>query len=88
MEKITLMKKEDVINKFLWDVQLELLTPDKKNKKNHEIFKKVILEIIQNGKSEIINKAIEYPIITKKNNIKWIENDLFFDKYKRRISHC
>lgn len=77
MEKITGLKRDYVLGKYLWDVQYELTTEEGKASVSYEQLKKAIKEIISNKEILKSMQSMEREIITPKGEIKAVQTIAF-----------
>ncbi len=61
-EKITGLKKEDVLNKPIYDMQYQLVPEDRKSEHHYQMLKSVMQEIAKIGKSPYMNNFMETEI--------------------------
>ncbi len=73
MFHITGLNKKDIINQYLWDIRHQLTMPERKTKESYEKMKNCMLELLQTGKSTILNKIREYEILNQKGNINTVQ---------------
>ncbi len=76
-EQITGLKKRDVINKYFWDVQYELLPKNFRNSGTYFTIKSQITEGLQEGKTNRFYKPTDKEIVSKNNRRKHIQSILF-----------
>lgn len=84
MEKITLLKKEDVLGQFQWDVQVKLMSDGSNIKEKTEEFKQKTLSVLKTGKIDWPNEKIEFQIKRVDGTIRHFEQEMFIIPQKKK----
>lgn len=74
MEEITGRKKEDEMGKLIWESQYELLPVEEKTPETYDYIKGTILQFLQNGKAEWIEKPLDRKISRPDGKIRFIQS--------------
>lgn len=74
MEKITGYKREYEVGKLVWDSQYELLPEKQKTSRSYDYIKGTILDFLENGYAEWINKALDRKIQRPDGEIRTIQS--------------
>jgi PAS domain S-box-containing protein len=76
-EQITLIKGNQAIGKFIWDIQQSLLSDQEGSKEYLSQLKDVFASIAHSGKNPWDNKVVESKIILKNSEVKLIQQSIF-----------
>jgi len=68
-ELITGYKKEEVIKKYAWDFQLNMIPHEKRTNETEQEYKHIILDFFKTGKAEWLNISRRADIVSKNNKI-------------------
>jgi PAS domain S-box-containing protein/putative nucleotidyltransferase with HDIG domain len=77
LESIWGVKREQVIGRPFWEVQIEATIPEKRTPDRLEYFKNSIKEALQSGQSSMFNHPIETGLYRADGEIRYIEQTIF-----------
>lgn len=82
-EKITGIKAVDALSRFIWDIQMDLVSDSKRKIRLREEVKSLITDALNKGESSILNKVIEGRIVNKNGEELFVQNIGFVIKTSR-----
>ena len=76
-ERITGLKADKVIGRFLWDVQHQMMPPERQTPEYYERNKKTILELLETGQSPILNHVIDAEVMRQNGDRQFVQQTVF-----------
>ncbi|MEI7492947.1 MAG: PAS domain S-box protein [Bacteroidota bacterium] len=86
LEEITGMKREEVLNRYQWEVMYELIVPEKRSPEILERVKNAMTEAFKTGGHSIVDAVKEARIFTKRGERKTILQTAFMYKSDKGFS--
>lgn len=84
-EKNSGMKRSDVIGRLYYEVQYELLLPERKTPERKQYFKKILEEAIKTGDSPFFNTNIELSMMDQSGKRGYFEQRVFPVRFGNRL---
>lgn len=76
-EKMTGQAADQVLGKFFWDVQHEMLPPEVKTPERRERTRELVLDALRTGQSPLFDNVIEAEVLTKAGERRFIQQTVF-----------
>ncbi|MBM3242765.1 PAS domain S-box protein [Candidatus Poribacteria bacterium] len=58
-EQIFGLKEEEVLDRFLWDIQFQFAPDDRKTQKDYEMLRTILLNLLKTGQGDFLNRLSE-----------------------------
>jgi PAS domain S-box-containing protein/putative nucleotidyltransferase with HDIG domain len=76
-ERMTGLKADQVIDRFLWDVIHQMMPPERRTAEIYEINRKIILDALETGQSSIFNHQIEPEVMSQGGERRFLRQTVF-----------